>query len=179
MSDGDATLEVRRLMPADALAFRTLRLAGLEENPTAFGSSPDVASEHDLDVIGTRLDPGLENATFGAFDGVDLVGVLGLQRPQHAKGRHRGHVWGMYVTPEQRRAGVGRALVEAVVDHARSLEGLAWLDLGVGTANEPARALYEGFGFEAWGVERDALRVDGAPVDEAHMSLDLSLGRRS
>jgi len=164
---------IRRLTPSDAQAFRSLRLAGLEESPAAFGSSPDVESERDLELIASRLDPGLDAAVFGAFDAADLLGVLGLQRPDHPKGRHRGHVWGMYVDVEQRRKGIGRALVEAVVAYARSLDGLVWLDLGVGTTNQAARRLYESFGFEAWGVERDALRVAGSAVDEAHMSLEL------
>lgn len=161
-------------MPADAEAFRALRLAGLAESPAAFGSSPDVASEHDLALVRSRLAPGQDDATFGAFAGDALVGVVGLHRPTHPKGRHRGQVWGMYVAPTHRRRGAGHALVAALVAYARGLDGLAWLDLGVGVDNAPARALYEGFGFEAWGTERDALRVDGSAVDELHMSLELA-----
>jgi ribosomal protein S18 acetylase RimI-like enzyme len=168
-----ATAHVRRLAPDDAEPFRALRLAGLAESPEAFGSSPDVESEHDLALIRSRLSPELENATFGAFDGERLIGVLGLVRPTHPKGRHRGQIWGMYVDPAQRRAGVGRALVATLVDYARGLEGLAWLDLGVGVDNAAARSLYEAFGFRAWGIEPDALRVDGRAIDEAHMSLEL------
>jgi len=168
-----APAHVRRLTPEDAEAFRALRLAGLEESPAAFGSSPDVESEHDLELIRARLAPGQDDATFGAFGGDALVGVVGLHRPTHTKGLHRGQVWGMYVAPAHRRAGAGRALVEALVAYARGCHGLAWLDLGVGVTNDGARALYESLGFSAWGIERDSLRVDGAPVDEAYMSLEL------
>ncbi len=168
------TASIRRLEPDDAEPFRALRLAGLEDSPAAFGSSPDVESEHDLELIRSRLHHGRDDATFGAFVEGRLVGVLGLQRPTHPKGRHRGHVWGMYVAREHRRDGVGSALVAALIEYARALEGLVWLDLGVGVDNLAARSLYEGFGFEAWGTERDALRVDGAAVDEAHMSLEIA-----
>ncbi len=168
-----ATAHVRRLGPADAEPFRALRLEGLAESPEAFGSSPEVESEHDLELIRSRLAPELESATFGAFAGEQLVGVLGLVRPTHPKGRHRGQVWGMYVDPAHRRGGVGRALVSALVDYARGLDGLAWLDLGVGVDNTAARALYEAFDFREWGVERDALRVADRAVDEAHMSLEI------
>jgi RimJ/RimL family protein N-acetyltransferase len=41
--------------------------------------------------------------------------------------------------------------------------------LGVEAGNAAARALYEGFGFEAFGYERDALIVDGVAYDEVHM----------
>jgi len=165
--------KVRRLAPEDTEAFRALRLEGLAESPAAFGSSPDVASEHDLDLIRSRLTPDRDDAAFGAFTGGKLVGVLGLHRPTHPKGRHRGQVWGMYVDPAHRRKGHGRTLVAALVDYARGLDGLAWLDLGVGVENAAARTLYASFGFTEWGIERDALRVDGARVDEAHMSLEL------
>ena len=166
-------MNIRRLAPDDAEKFRTLRLAGLAESPAAFGSSPDVPSEHDLDLIRSRLDPESDSATFGAFVGDALVGVVGVIRPLHPKGRHRGRVWGMYVDPAHRRAGLGRALVEGLVAYARTLDDLAWLDLGVGVANAPARALYTALGFVEWGIERDALRVDAEPVDEMHMSLEL------
>jgi RimJ/RimL family protein N-acetyltransferase len=164
---------VRRLEPGDAETFRALRLEGLVESPAAFGSSPDVASEHDLDLIRSRLAPKLDAATFGAFAGEQLVGVLGLHRPTHPKGRHRGQIWGMYVDPAHRGRGLGRALLAALIEYARGLDGLAWLDLGVGVDNAAARAVYDSLGFEAWGVERDALRVDGERVDEAHMTLEL------
>ena len=67
---------------------------------------------------------------------------------------------------------IGR--LEPLLRELRGLDGLTWLDLGVGIHNAPARALYERAGFAEWGIERDALRVDGAPVDEAHMSLELT-----
>lgn len=170
-------MHIRRLTPADAEAFRTLRLAGLAESPEAFGSSPDVASEHDLETIRARLSPELSQAVFGAFARAagekSLVGVVGLQRPTHPKGRHRGHVWGMYVAPANRRNGLAGALMGTLIAYAERLEGLAWLDLGVGVANDPARRLYESLGFNAWGLERDALRVGGVRVDELHMSREL------
>lgn len=35
----DETVRIRRLTPADAAAFQALRLAGLQREPSAFGSS--------------------------------------------------------------------------------------------------------------------------------------------
>jgi RimJ/RimL family protein N-acetyltransferase len=75
----------------------------------------------------------------------------------------------MYVAPPVRRAGVGRALVAAVLARARAMPGLRQVLLGVEAGNAPARALYEAFGFEAFGYERDALIVDGVAYDEVHM----------
>jgi len=50
---------------------------------------------------------------------------------------------------------------------------LALLHLAVTRGNEAARRLYLGLGFQIYGVERRALRVDGVWYDEELMMLDL------
>ena len=57
-----------------------------------------------------------------------------------------GYLISMWVTPEVRRNGIGSALVDAVIDWARTLE-LACLFLDVATNNAPATALYTSKGF--------------------------------
>jgi ribosomal protein S18 acetylase RimI-like enzyme len=67
---------------------------------------------------------------------------------------------------------VGRALLEALVAHARK-EGLQHLVLTVTEGNEHAQRLYEGAGFRSFGVEPDAIRVDGRAYAKNHMHLEL------
>lgn len=64
-------------------------------------------------------------------------------------------------------------LMSACLDHARSLPGVETVYLSVNTRNTAARSLYIALGFEPWGVERDTLRVDGAPQHEEHLVLRL------
>ena len=64
-------------------------------------------------------------------------------------------------------------MVRAVVDHARSVPGVAWVHLGVTSAAPEARKLYELAGFRGWGTEPEALRYDGQAVEELHMALRL------
>ena len=52
----------------------------------------------------------------------------------------------LYVVPERRGRGLGRALMEAAIDLARR-EGAAHMDLGTGEDDVAARALYESLGF--------------------------------
>ena len=175
-------MNVRRLGPDDAKAFCRLRAAGLRESPGAFGASPDEDVSADLEKARALLQPELEDAVFGAFDSsssssssfTPLIGVVGLHRATHAKALHHGSVWGMYVAPEARGRGAAAGLLEKLIAHAETLAGLDWLQLGVGSDNGAARAVYEGFGFRGWGVERDALRVNGEPVHELHMALRLT-----
>lgn len=52
----------------------------------------------------------------------------------------------LYVVPDRRRQGLGRALMEAAIDLARS-EGADYMDLGTSEDDIAARHLYERLGF--------------------------------
>ena len=52
----------------------------------------------------------------------------------------------LYVVPERRGQGLGRALMEAAIELAR-LEGADYMDLGTSEDDVAARALYESLGF--------------------------------
>jgi ribosomal protein S18 acetylase RimI-like enzyme len=97
--------------------------------------------------------------------------MIGLVRASKAKQRHKATVWGMYVTPRARNKGVGRALVEAAIEHARGW-GLDQLQLTVTEAAPHAKRLYESAGFRHWGQERRALHWKGRFVDEYHLALE-------
>jgi ribosomal protein S18 acetylase RimI-like enzyme len=53
----------------------------------------------------------------------------------------------LYVVPERRGRGLGRALMEAAIELARS-EGADTMDLGTAEDDHAARALYESMGFD-------------------------------
>jgi ribosomal protein S18 acetylase RimI-like enzyme len=117
---------------------------------------------------------GRDSVVLGAF-GPDLVGMAGCFRMEGRKHAHKALVWGMYVAPEARARGLGRALLEAAVAQARAWPGVEQVQLAVMTANAPARALYHAAGFEVFGVERRALRVGDRYFDEEHMVLHLGV----
>jgi ribosomal protein S18 acetylase RimI-like enzyme len=52
----------------------------------------------------------------------------------------------LYVVPDRRGQGLGRALMEAAMEAARQ-EGAAYMDLGTAETDTAARALYESLGF--------------------------------
>ena len=124
-------------------------------------------------VVETLRDP--ESAIFGAFDRA-LVGSIGVYREPHLKAAHKAHVWGMYVAPAHRGRGVGAALLQAALDHARSLPGVSWVHLGVSSAAPAARHVYEAAGFEVWGAEPEALRHGGESIVEYHMARRIEPG---
>src|SRR5207253_1422447 len=56
------------------------------------------------------------NFTLGAFENDRLVGIATFVRETGAKERHKGRIYGVYVTSAERRNGVGRALLAALVE---------------------------------------------------------------
>jgi ribosomal protein S18 acetylase RimI-like enzyme len=69
-----------------------------------------------------------------------------------------------------RRQGVGKALLEAAVDWARTA-GIRKLELHVFPWNEAGIALYEAFGFEREGYRKEQYRRgDGGYVDAILMA---------
>ncbi|WP_432722144.1 GNAT family N-acetyltransferase [Jeongeupia wiesaeckerbachi] len=167
------TTTIRRLLPADAARVHALRLAALQDTPSAFGSSH--AEEQAMPLIHTenRLAPSADRGLFGAFDGDELVGMVGLGRENPAKLAHKAIVWGMYVAPGYRSRGLGKALLAETLTLARGVADVRQINLCVNASNTAARRLYESAGFEAYGHEADALQVDGELHDEILMRLAL------
>ena len=58
-------------------------------------------------------------ALFGAWHGRDLAGVCGLNIDPYVDGRGQGRVRHLFVSARYRRNGLGRMLVETVIDRAR------------------------------------------------------------
>jgi ribosomal protein S18 acetylase RimI-like enzyme len=160
---------VRTLTPADATLYRSLRLRALREHPDAFTSSWEEDRDQPLEAAAARL---AKHAFWGAYRGSELYGVVGLERESRAKNRHKATVVGMYVAPEAAGQGVGRALMEALLAHARRV-GMQSLVLTVTDGNPAATGLYQSVGFRSFGVEPDAIRVDGRSYAKNHMHLDL------
>lgn len=104
---------------------------------------------------------------FAAFDGSTAIGTTGFYVLGGPKVSHRGVIWGMYVSPEHRRQGIGRKLIGSVIDHARGR--VEQIHLYVVTTNIAAYDLYRSMGFVAYGVEPRALRYAGRDYDEAMM----------
>ena len=159
---------IRQLTPGDAALYRSIRLAGLKESPEAFGSTFDAEFTKPLAWFFDRLSSSI---VFGAIRDAKIVGVAGFAVRQEEKEAHKGLLWGMYVHPDARGAGVARRLVEAVIAHARPHVELIQLSVVVG--NEQARRLYARLGFVEYGIEKNSLKYRGRYFDEILMAKQL------
>ena len=168
-------MTIRTLNADDAEAYQALRLRGLKEVPEAFSSDYAEEAGRLMEEMRVRVtsSPDGSLCVFGAFVGGRLVGILTFIRSARAKIRHSGELAGMYVAPEYRRQGLAGALIDSAVAHARSLPGMRQLKLGVGATNTPAQELYASRGFISFGVEPEAICVDGQFFDEDYQMLHL------
>ena len=110
-------LRVDRVSQDDWETFKELRLAALQESPGSFGSS--YAEERDQPEAWWRRWIGSdvtdrEGAVFVAYLDDRPVGTVSTYKADASSA----HLIAMWVKPEARRSGVGRALVETVFDWA-------------------------------------------------------------
>ncbi len=162
---------IRALTLEDAEAFVALRRAALDRDPHAFSASVDDDDASSLARVRVTIERP-NQAILGALD-PHLIGTVGVYRDRSLKVAHRAWIWGMYVAPERRGNGVGRALLAAAVVFARALDGVTSVNLCVSSAAPGALALYERTGFVTWGTEPDALHVAGQSFVLHHMTLAL------
>jgi len=163
-----ASVKLRQLTPQDAALYRDIRLEALADAPDAFSSTLESEQAQPLESFAARLAGAL---VVGAFDGTCLAGVAGFYVQAGPKHAHKGMLWGMYVRPAHRGAGLGRVLVEAIITHARQRVEL--LQLFVVSDNIVARRLYASLGFVEYGLERHATKYRGQYHDDVLMALPL------
>jgi GNAT superfamily N-acetyltransferase len=153
---------IQRLTPSDVVEYRRIRLRGLRESPTAFGSSYEEEVKRPIEMFVARLEQADGKWAFGAFENNRIVGVVTLIREDGEKERHKASIFGMYVEPEMRRKGIARELLGRAIATARRVRGLKQLRLSVVETCRPALRLYKSEGFKVYGREEDALLVSGA-----------------
>lgn len=144
-------MEVREVAVEEWARFRDLRLRALREDPEAFGST----LEREAAMTGAEwrerfAQPG--SIRFVAKEGGAWLGLAG-----GATGEAGPELFGMWVAPEARGRGVGRALVEAVVEWARG-RGFDRVSLWVNVEQAAAQRLYEKCGFRRDGPPRAGTR---------------------
>lgn len=164
---------VQRLTARDAAWLRQLRLDALVQAPESFGSSYEEEHTLTLEDIRERISPGDDGAMFGAYVEDTLAGMVGVGRQRKLKMRHKAHIWSLYVAPPHRGHGLARLLMQAAIVHARTMRGIRQVQLSVTASNTAATALYASLGFKIYGLEPEALCVNGALHDEALMALPL------
>ena len=112
-------------------------------------------------------------ALIGCFVDGRLAGTCDITFQTDFKARHRGST-GIALLREFWNLGIGTAMFRAMIELARSREGVTQLELEFIEGNFRARALYEKMGFRVRAVLPDAIRLaDGTLLNEYRMILKL------
>ncbi len=164
-------ITIRPTCEADTVAYRELRLEALRTHPEAFGADFEESLARPLerwqqnvrDGAGTDL-----GITYVAEADGGLVGMTGIYRDSGPKMRHRGIIWGVYVRPDWRGAGIADALIGACVGWA-NMQGLRLVTLSVVTTNAAAIRCYVRCGFSVYGMDPEVIYHDGVYYDELLM----------
>ncbi|MEX3977758.1 N-acetyltransferase family protein [Paraburkholderia sp. EG287A] len=163
---------IRPLTEQDAEAFHAMRLYAAENYPAGIVPTYEEESKRTPEETRARVRATENQVVFGAFVGDTLVGITGLMREPRRKLAHKGLIWGVFVDPAWRGAGIARQLLEGAIAHARAL-GLLQVQLVVSVLNPRAQALYRACGFVRYGVEPRGLCIDGEYADDELMVLFL------
>ena len=164
-----------RLEPNHAAEYRALMLQAYAQHPDAFTSSVAEREVLPLSWWQGRLSPAPDahDVVFGAFcDGI-LVGAVGLSFDLREKARHKVTLFGMVVSPAQRRMGLGQQLLAAALTYARARPGVRVVQLTVTQGNTQAQTLYARNGFVEFGLEPYAVAVENGFVSKVHMGCTL------
>ncbi|MFP3905985.1 MAG: GNAT family N-acetyltransferase [Acidimicrobiales bacterium] len=155
---------------SEGSTLRDVRLAALTDSPAAFGSSLERELGWGEDEWDERASQGAaseDRATWFAVDGDsgEVVGIVGAIRPDPAGSDVE--LVSMWAAPAARRRGVGRTLVDAVLEWAQE-GGAGSVSLWVTRGNDAAERLYREMGFVETG-DRQPLPSDSCK-DELRMT---------
>lgn len=137
---------IKRITAEDGLVFKEVRLRALQDSPTAFSSTYAKEAQFRDEEWRNRA---------ARCNGDGRIGFLGYDDDRACgmvfcftedRDENEGTIVSMWVAPEVRQAGVGRLLIDSVVQWAKG-RGMRGLKLMVTSVNQGAIAFYERYGF--------------------------------
>jgi len=141
---------IEPITPHNVAVFKDVRLRALQEAPHAFGSTYAREVHFDNAEWLKRVErwDGERGVGFLAMYGAAACGIAGSLLNENNP--TRAQLVSMWTAPTHRQLGIGRLLVDAVLDWARS-RNLHALLLMVTSNNDPAIRFYERLGFTKTG----------------------------
>ncbi|MDB5240467.1 MAG: ThiJ/PfpI protein [Spirosoma sp.] len=160
------------LTNADLLPYQAFLMTGLRDHADAFRLSVSDEAGAGFPTKGTA-----DSFTIAAVDSTTgrWQGVVSFARngDTREKLRHKGLLFRMYVSADSAGRGIGRALIQAVIDRVRVLPNMEQINLTVIASNERAIRLYESVGFIAFSREERSIKSNGRYFDKLTMALRL------
>lgn len=169
-------VQIRVLQVEDAQEFRSLRLESFREAPLGFSESYEDEKERPLSDFQQEITPSgnpPEYYVLGAFNPTEeLIGFVKFKRDKRSKARHKSMIHAMYTKAAERNKGIGKLLMEEVMQRAQAMEGMEQIHLWVLHTDRTAAGFYQRLGFISQGpfVKKD-LKVGEVYIDAEYMVL--------
>lgn len=163
---------IRQLNEMDKSAYRQARLECLKAYPDNFGSLYEEeklkAELYFEKCLSDRESP---NFMFGAFDGDRCVGLCGFVREDRTRTKHRGEIVQMFVHADYQGQGVGRELLQNVIQKAFETEEMEQIVLSLVASNVGAHTLYKRLGFLDYGLMPNYFKTETGYLNQRFMLL--------
>ncbi|PIE27918.1 MAG: GNAT family N-acetyltransferase [Micrococcales bacterium] len=163
-------ITVRVLRPEEWQRYKDVRLTALRESPEAFVADYDVEVGYDDEMWRNRMP---RSARLLAESGGQAVGVASVGDSEGDDGKVIAKLFGLWVAPALRGAGVAAALVRAGARTAAT-QGHTQLGYWVGSGNGRAVAFAVSFGFRPTDLRRPLRMPDGHSEEEVLLVMPLS-----
>jgi len=162
-----SNIVITPITPLNIAVFKDVRLRALQEAPYAFGSTYAREVQFDDAEWARRVErwSGVLGAGFVAMDGATACGIAGSLLDE--SNPTRAQLVSMWTAPTHRQLGVGRLLVDTVLDLARTRD-VHTLLLMVTSNNAAAIRFYERLGFTKTG------RTEPYPNDPSVCEYEMS-----
>ncbi len=151
--------------------YKDFILQGLKAHPDSFRISPADELNEPFPTVGNN-----HSFTLAAIDENDnLIGVVSfkIETANREKLAHKGLLFRMYVASAHSGKGIGKKLLQQLLQRVKQLRDVEQVNLTVVATNEKAIALYKSFGFETFSLEKRAIKSGDKYLDECTMVLFL------
>lgn len=162
---------IRKLTKHDVEDYRKIRLEALSNTPDSFGTLHNEEVIKTLDNFRDRIPVGNNSFILGCYKDKELIGIVAFHQESRIKVRHKAHITSMYIRQEYRRKGIGKLLLNELIERAKAMSEIEVLLLDVVTNNISAKELYLSFGFQIYGIEKMAYKFNNQYFELDYMSL--------
>lgn len=155
--------------------YQDLRLRAIQDSPQAFLDTHEQTASFPEVKWRQRLKDTASGKSWQFFAKLNrkLVGMIGAFRSDPDVKNKSATIVGLWIFPEARGKGVGRQLMEALLDELRKKKSIKTVHLSVNVEQTSAVALYKKLGFQVTG-ESTGVMGDGKKHTELIMEKTLT-----
>ncbi|MCY1150958.1 MAG: N-acetyltransferase [Sphaerochaetaceae bacterium] len=151
-------MEIRELTIDDLRSYKQIRLEGLKNNPTFFGSSYSEETKLSTQQWQERLKKQPNKLNLGLFYDNKLVSIISLIQETKEKRKHCGTIFSVMTKEKYQHKGLASILLGDLITRVDNSKKITILTLKVGSSNYNAQKLYKKFGFVEIGTEVDSIK---------------------